>query len=60
MRDVWSVRERASLTWEHKIQVDPAFPSCEALDGLAATVSTECVDDDRRHDQGSPASLRFF
>jgi hypothetical protein len=48
VREVWSVGKRASLAWKDQIQVDPAFSSCEALDGLAATMGAECVDDDRR------------
>src|SRR5450759_1696615 len=59
VRHVRSVGESAAFTWEHQVQVDPAFSSCEPLNSLAATVCAERIDDDRRHDQGSPASLRF-
>ena len=59
VRDVWSVGERSTLAWEHQVEVDPAFSSCEALNGLATPMCAERVDDGRRHDQGSPASLGF-
>jgi hypothetical protein len=57
--NVRSVRERAAFARKDQVEVDPAFPCCKALDGLAATVRAERVDDDRRHEQRPLASLRF-
>ncbi len=47
MRHIRPVGERAALAWEHQVEVDPVLASCQAFDGLAATVSAERVDDDR-------------
>lgn len=41
------------------VVVDPAFSSSLPLHRLASAVGAQCTDDDRRHEQSSPAALRL-